>query len=115
MADQIQTLEAEQLPENVFDASDPKQVNEARIRAGRAKTKRLRALEAIMELKETRRWMNDILVACHIFEPSFREGSSDGTAFREGERNIGNRLLSDIMEACPEQYLVMLKEAKENE
>ena len=115
MADKIQQLEAEEQPEKPFDASDPKQVNEARIKAGRAKTKRLRALEAIMELKETRRWMNDILVACHIFEPSFREGSSDGTAFREGERNVGNRLLADIMEACPDKYLVMLKEAKDDE
>jgi hypothetical protein len=32
-------------------------------------------------------------------------------ACAEGERNIGLRLLSDLMQACPDRYIEMLKEA----
>ena len=34
-------------------------------------------------------------------------------AFREGERNVGIRLLADITEASPDAYLLMLKEAND--
>jgi hypothetical protein len=33
-------------------------------------------------------------------------------AFKEGHRNIGLRLTADLMEACPEKYINMMRTAK---
>jgi hypothetical protein len=35
-------------------------------------------------------------------------------AFLEGERNIGLRLVADIMSHCPRRYAEMMQEASEN-
>lgn len=34
--------------------------------------------------------------------------------FLEGNRNVGLMLLADVMEACPAEYLLMLKEDKQD-
>lgn len=52
------------------------------------------------------RWLERL----HIFEVSYVQGSFDSTAFREGERSIGNRLLADIVRVAPESYIEMMKE-----
>jgi len=33
--------------------------------------------------------------------------------FAEGERNMGLRLLADLMRACPARYIEMVQEARE--
>ena len=44
------------------------------------------------------------------FRPSYTQGDSHHTAFREGERNQGNWLLTQVLKETPEQYALMLKE-----
>jgi hypothetical protein len=34
-------------------------------------------------------------------------------AFMEGQREVGIRLLTDIMGACPDQYVLMMRERNE--
>lgn len=36
-------------------------------------------------------------------------------AFLEGQRNVGNLLISELLEACPEQYVRLITEAKINQ
>lgn len=40
-------------------------------------------------------------------------GEALSAAFAEGKRNTGLKVFSDVMEACPDQYLAMAKEASE--
>jgi hypothetical protein len=66
-------------------------------------------IQSIMGNFAGRSWMREQLEACHIFSSSFT-GDSLSTAFREGERNIGLRLLAGIMSACPQAYIEMMGE-----
>lgn len=50
------------------------------------------------------------LERCHLFEVSYVQGSFDATSFREGERNIGQRMLADVMRIAPESWIEMMKE-----
>jgi hypothetical protein len=36
-------------------------------------------------------------------------------AFKEGERNIGLQILRDLMRACPDMYVLMMREANERD
>lgn len=45
----------------------------------------------------------------HIFKTSFT-GNSE-TFFREGERNIGLKMLDDLNAHCPQAYVLMQQEA----
>lgn len=40
-------------------------------------------------------------------------GEALSAAFAEGKRNTGLMIFSDVMEACPDQYLAMAGEARE--
>jgi hypothetical protein len=57
-----------------------------------------------------RAWVWGLLEACHVFATSHTANALN-TAFAEGERNIGLRILNDVMAACPDQYVVMTREA----
>lgn len=50
-----------------------------------------------------------------IYQLSYVQGSLDATAFNEGRRNEGLRLLSLVMKHCPGRFTEMQKEAKRNE
>lgn len=58
--------------------------------------------------------MCEVLEACHIFASS-HTGNALNTAFAEGERNIGLRLLNGIMAAAPDQYVQMMRERNERD
>jgi hypothetical protein len=57
-----------------------------------------------------RAWFYDFLSTCHIYQTSFTPNALT-MAHAEGERNVGLRLLADLVEASPDLYLQMLKEA----
>jgi hypothetical protein len=56
-----------------------------------------------------RSWTRELLESCHIFHASFT-GEALSSAFKEGERSIGLRLLAGIMRAYPEAYVQMMSE-----
>ena len=105
----------EELLLGVYDASDPKAIARAKSAAGRRKKADEDVVKAIMKTANGRSWLFRILEACHIFQPSIVIGQPDATAFREGERNVGLRLLQ-IVQRMTELYLVMIKEnTKDND
>lgn len=57
--------------------------------------------------------MRSILESCHSFSTSFT-GEPLSMAFKEGERNIGLMLTSQIMKAAPDEFILMLKEHNKN-
>lgn len=71
------------------------------------------ALTAFMSSHIGRRWMYRTLEQCHMFTTSY-SSSPIRMAFLEGERNIGLRLVADIMAFCPRRYAEMMQEASEN-
>lgn len=54
----------------------------------------------------------DQLATAHVFSTSYSPDALQ-MAFAEGERNSGLRLLNDIIEWCPEQFIQMMREQNE--
>jgi hypothetical protein len=71
------------------------------------------ALAVLMSSHIGRRWMYRTLEQCHMFTTSY-SSSPIRMSFLEGERNIGLRLVADIMAHCPRRYAEMMQEASEN-
>lgn len=71
-------------------------------------------LKQVMSTEYGRRFIWKTLSASGVFEVSF---TSDPyiTSFNEGGRNKGLELFNDVMSVCPDLYLVMAEEAKEQE
>ena len=100
-------------PEAAYNASDPVQVATRRRHAGRKKKASEDVVYTIMSTQAGRVWMKGILDLCHCFGTSFT-GEPLSMAFKEGERNIGLMLISQIMKASPEEFILMLKEANKD-
>lgn len=65
-------------------------------------------LKWLMAHKQGRRFVTRLLDKAGIYRTSFT-GNSE-TFFREGMRNVGLFVLSEVMEITPEQFAMMLKE-----
>jgi hypothetical protein len=72
----------------------------------------LNDLRYVLNDVQGRRFLWKMLADCGIYESSFT-GNNSETFFKEGSRKVGLKIMTDIMEASPESYLVMLKESKE--
>jgi hypothetical protein len=70
----------------------------------------LALLSRVMAEPVGREYFYDLLAGCHVYSSSFGTNAL-AMAFREGERNVGLRLVVDVTEASPDLYLQMLKEA----
>lgn len=97
----------------VKNAADTDQVKRAKEKELRGKERDNNDIAWVLSTPQGRRFLWRYLETCHIFSTSFT-GSSE-TFFKEGERNIGLKLLADITECNAESYLLMMKEAKERE
>jgi len=93
------------------DVSDEKQVRTARRSALAEEREDGERLSLFLGNPIARRWMWKLLENCHTFGTSFSDNPYR-TAFQEGERNVGIRILADIMRYCPNQYSVMCQEAE---
>ncbi|OVZ82196.1 hypothetical protein [Yersinia kristensenii] len=67
----------------------------------------------LMGTVEGRRFIWRLLSLGGVFTTSYT-GETNSTMFNEGRRNYGLTLFSDVMEACPDEYLTMANEAKED-
>ena len=92
-----------------YDASDPKAVREAKAKAKSKDLIAIEGLKATMGTEAGRLWLFTILDACGVFINAFSPDPGV-MAFRCGEQNIGLQLISDMHEASPELYMLMLKE-----
>lgn len=67
-------------------------------------------LTFVMSTPEGRRNTWRVLSKCGQFRQSYIP-DSDATTFNEGQRSIGLWLYADLETHCPEQYLLMQREA----
>lgn len=98
--------------ETVEDLSDISQVRDRKKTARLATNQRKDMLSAVVGLPQGRKLLREIIFDwCHVNRVSF---STEAvlTAFAEGERNIGLRLLADL---APKDYMLLLKEQEEIE
>lgn len=97
------------LQEESYDTSEPQEVNKAKKKAGRTRADRLKFIEAAMSMPQGRAWFYDLLVRCKVFNTPFQEDPYR-TAFNCGMSNVGLMCLSDIQDAAPQHYIVMVNE-----
>jgi hypothetical protein len=95
-----------------YDAGNRRDVKAAEKAAKVADQQRKEVVNGIMSVAPGRSWICDILESCHIFATSFSDRGLR-MAFMEGQREVGIRLLTDIMGACPDQYITMMRERNE--
>ena len=67
----------------------------------------------IMATAIGRRWMADLLRFCDLFDDTFPNTDQLEMAARVGLRRVGQRLLNEVCEACPERYAQMRAELRE--
>lgn len=88
--------------------------------AARAEAEHLQRLREVEDLKwlmahvQGRRVMWWLLGLTGTFRNAFVPGDQGSTTFRCGEQNIGQRLIAEIHEQCPEKYDVMVKEQQKD-
>lgn len=111
MSDIIQEIQVKAEQEETYNSSDEKQVNKARKKEARSKSDRLKFISAAMQHEQGRAWFYDILLFCKVINTPFREDPYI-TAFNCGLQNVGLRILSDLQEAAPKEYLSMVEENK---
>ena len=66
----------------------------------------------LMSTKQGRRVVHRLIAAAGVYRTTFT-GNSE-TFFREGKRAFGLMLLEEASKNCPDEYLLMLGEAKAN-
>jgi hypothetical protein len=94
------------------NAADRKAIRAKEKQAAITEASRQSVLHTVMSTVEGRTFIWDFLGSCHVFSTTFT-GDALTSAFAEGERNVGQRLLSDIMAVCPDQYIQAMREANE--
>lgn len=95
-----------------YNAAERKKIRAAEKRARIEEAARREVIKSLMSGTAGRSWVYDILLRAHLFEPSFSDNPLV-MAFKEGERNFGLALFSDIMTACPQYYIQMMEEKNE--
>lgn len=111
MVDQIAVNRAEEEQEEVYNTSDPAQVNKAKKKAARTRADRLEFVKAAMGVEQGRAWFFDLLVRCHIFNRTF-DPDPYVHAYKAGEVNIGLQILDDIQTGAADSYYKMIQENK---
>lgn len=104
--------EAAFMAEKQYDASDARQVNEARKRAAQEHRQEMEVVAMVMSTNQGRRYMYKKLADLGVFTNSF-DKNSNLMAFLCGRQAVGHKLQEDIMVAAPEKYMMMCQEAAE--
>lgn len=95
-----------------YNASERKDVRRAEKAAALWGTQRLEIVRGVMSLEPGRRWFYETLATCHVFSTPFT-GENNRTNFNLGEQSVGLALLAEIERACPDQFILMLREAND--
>jgi hypothetical protein len=92
-----------------FDAGDPQHVRERMSVAKRREAAKRSVIREVMAKNIGRDWIYEMLSLCHVYSSSF-DGNALRMAYLEGERNVGLRMMADVVQASPDRYLEMLAE-----
>lgn len=92
-----------------YDASDVEQVREKRLSAKELQRQLDAMTVALMDTRQGRAWMWNLLTATKVFQSSFSNRALE-MAFAEGQRNVGLLLMADITRVAPANYVKMAQE-----
>lgn len=87
---------------------------ELKLRAQLAARTEVDDIKWLMSSKRGRRIVHRVLEGAGVYRISFHTNALQ-MAFNEGNRNQGNALLAMVTTHCPERYIDLLNEAKNNE
>ena len=93
-----------------YNAGNRKDVRTLEKEAKQQEKQRHEIVKGIMSVAAGREWMHNLLEHCHCFATSYSD-VSNRMAFMEGQREVGILLLTNIMAACPDNYILMMGEA----
>lgn len=99
------------MSEEYGDAADEHKVKAKAKREERLERKNSDEMRLILSTKEGRRFLWQLVGECGVFQCLF-DGNGSRTFFKEGERNVGLKILTRIMDASPDSYVVMSRENK---
>lgn len=71
-------------------------------------------LKGIMATRQGRRFIKRLLDVAGVFVLTHAGEMTHASAFNEGQRSFGNRLLAQAMSWCLEEYVQMLREDLED-
>lgn len=97
----------------VKNASDRSQVKDSERKVKSRDMRHENNMRYVLAEYRGREFIWDLLSHCGVFRSSFT-GNSE-TFFNEGKREIGLKLMSDIIKADVDAYPLMMKENKERE
>ena len=92
-----------------YNAANRKDVRRLEKAARLSEHGRAETVGWLMGTMAGREWIYNWLSECHVFVSSFSLNAQEA-AFREGERNVGLRLLNDVMQTAPDEYVLMMRE-----
>ena len=95
-----------------YNAADRKAIRAAEKAAAIAERQHREVVVEMMATPQRRRYIWEKLAEAHVFSVPFYSDSGQ-MYFSEGERNAGTKLLADIMECCPEQFILAMREHNE--
>lgn len=98
----------------VANAADKQQIKKAAKKIRFNRTQELDDFRFILSTPSGRRVIWRYLSLVGVFQSSFT-GHSETTIFNEGRRDVGLRLLADVMESDPKAYILMTAEANAEE
>lgn len=100
-------------PETPYHAGERPHVKEKQRAAKRREDADRKVIRQIMGSNEGRDWMNRLLLKTHVSVTASSPWSLNPLEMAKacGEMEIGQQLLVEVIAACPERYIEMLKEA----
>jgi hypothetical protein len=92
------------------NAAERKDIRRAEKLSAEIERSRIEFVFAAMTTKQGRTYFHSLLSACSIFDGSF-SGDALLEAFTKGQRNVGLMIYNDIVTHCPDNFVLMMKEA----
>lgn len=98
---------------NSYNPSNESQVNAQRKEAEKIRKAEIEDFKKLLDTAWGRRIIWRLLGRAGVYEISYSfDGPRDAVQFKEGRREMGLFLLSEIHEARPEAYMLMVEENK---
>lgn len=98
------------MKQKIRNLADPEQVKQQEEQSKEKLRTELADIKLIMGTQHGRRFFYRLLASCKMYSTSFT-GNSE-TFFNEGMRNVGLRLMDELDKAAPEEYDLMMAEAR---
>lgn len=95
---------------STYDASNRKSIRRAEKAANLAEANRVAFVRASMGSLGGREYIFNLLQSCSIFRTPYVRGDAHATAFNCGQQNIGLIIFADVIQHCPNEYLLMISE-----